>query len=142
MKVWCRCFAAIALAFMMTACALPEPMYPPHVVNTRNAGVGTLSGVVIDYGKPYVLRNSTPTRPGVMTSNSVGAPVPSEMVVTWKTADGGEHRLSVPLKSKVSYVEKFRGVELLFYDQRLEVYHLTSTGSRDEFTHRRRIYPD
>jgi len=64
------------------------------------------------------------------------------MVVTWKTADGGEHRLSVPLKSKVSYVEKFRGVELLFYDQRLEVYHLTSTGSRDEFTHRRRIYPD
>ena len=129
-------------AFALAACVFGERIYPPHLVNIRNVGVGALSDVVIDYGKPYVFRDSPPIRPGRMRSDSVGAPVPDLMVVTWRTANGSEHKLSVPLRSKVSYVEKFLGFELLFYDERLEVYHLTSTGSKDEFTNRKRIYPD
>ena len=136
-----RC-CCLTLAWSLASCAVVEPTYPPHFVDTRNAGVGSLSDVVIDYGKPYLLRNSTPTKPGRMTSNSVGAPVPDQMIVTWKTADGTERKLLVPVKSKLSYVEKLRGFELVFYDERLEVYHLTSSGTRGEFTNRKRIYPE
>jgi hypothetical protein len=109
---------------------------------TRNAGTGELADVVIDYGARHVLRDSTPRKPGAVTDNGVLAPVPEMMKVAWRTSDGKRHAVSVPLSSRVTFVEKLKGFELRFSDDRLEVYHLTSTGSRDEFTQRKRVFPD
>ena len=135
-------FILVALLIgQLLACSVVTPPSPMHIVVTKNVGKGWISDVVIDYGAPIIFRDETPMRPGTQHSDGGDRPIPQTRLVTWKTADNSAHKAAVSLRSKITFSEKLRAIELWFADEKLEVYHSTATGDRGEYTNHRRIYP-
>lgn len=126
---------------LLSACGAISAGSPPHWIITRNVGVGLLSDVVIDYGKPLVFKDETPVRPGSQMTNGGENPIPPTMIVMWRSADGVAHQVNVPLRSKIPSFDRLRAIELWFSDDKLQIYHSTARGDRGEFTDRRLIYP-
>lgn len=112
--------AMFGLLLACTACAVVGGDLE-HGLSVANKGESKIFNVVIRYGK--ITRNECTK--GCLPRSGGGVwnapmPIPDSMQVSWQTADGQQHQLDVPVKSRIKdarrlnalYLE-FRGAQLL-----------------------------
>ena len=115
-------FLLLTLAFYLSGCAnVLGQKNIEHGFNVENIGEEKISQVVIQYGAvtKEFCKQGCFYKGG--SFYGVYMPIQSKMFVTWKTADGLKHEVTVLVKEKIKDVNRFRRLFLEFSGAKLVV---------------------
>lgn len=118
-----RLAALTGVLLVLNACAIAQGMGDiEHGLSVANKGDSKIQDVLIQYGK-ITRKECTvgcPPKSGGGVWNAP-MPIPDKMLVSWQTADGQQHQVNVPVKSRLKDASRLRVLYLEFRDDQLKV---------------------
>ncbi len=138
---WGLCFlTGLFMLVLSQGCATYSKPFP-HGITVSNYDVPAIHDITVLYGEMVIKfagvaspkRLPYPNQGGL--SNAV-MPVPSEMTVIWFTEKGGApHRVTIPLKGRLSPIYQLANWEIRFYGERIELWREDATGPINPHTY-------
>jgi hypothetical protein len=126
----------LLLTALIQGCATPNSGSFEHGIAIENPGKGPVYDIVIFYGQRKIeFSGRTPHNPAGGGLWNAGMPVPSEMTVIWRTEKNGrDHRTTIPLKDKTSFINRLANWKILFFEERIELWREDNTGPLNPYT--------